>query len=175
MCTSPGGTQVGVVFVGWLTAVVLALLLTALAAGVGVTIGTGAHDSATYAPDSGRGIGPARMVTLLVILFIAFLVGGYVAARLASSGGGRQGVAVWLGAALVSIVLAALGLVAGDSLDVLTQIDVLASIPVRPQQAATGRPLPLVTTAPVTLLGAVLGGFAGERHRRMIHAADLPM
>src|SRR5829696_5725184 len=92
-----GGMKFGSAFFGWLTAVGTAVLLTALLAAAGTAIGLAASDSDTVqdatgaVADSARSIGIAGGLALLVILFVSYYCGGYVAGRMARFDGAKQG------------------------------------------------------------------------------------
>ena len=66
---------------------------------------------------------------LLVIVFLAYYAGGYVAGRMARFNGAKQGVAVWLWALVVAAVVAVLGMVAGDQYDILADLNTFPRIP----------------------------------------------
>jgi hypothetical protein len=46
---------------------------------------------------------------LLVLLLISYFAGGYVAGRMARFDGAKQGIAVWLWALIVAVIVAILG------------------------------------------------------------------
>ena len=106
-----GGVKIGSAFFGWLTATGMAVLLTALAAAAGtaVSVATG-NESASEATDAvgatAETIGLVGGIILLVILFLAYYSGGYVAGRMARFDGIKQGVAVWVWAIVVAIIVA---------------------------------------------------------------------
>jgi hypothetical protein len=166
-----GGIKWGAAFFGWLTANGLAVLLVALlsAAGVaiGLTQGLPSTDEATPQADT---IGIAGGIVLLVILFLAYLAGGYVAGRMARFDGARQGIAVWIIGLLVVIALAVAGIVFGAQYNVLQQLD-LPRIPIDEGTATTGGIIALVAVLVVTLLGAILGGKLGDRYHRRVDRA----
>jgi hypothetical protein len=168
-----GGIKWGAAFFGWLSANGLAVLLVALlsAAGVaiGLTQGVPTTDEAVQQADT---IGIAGIVALLVVLFLAYLAGGYVAGRMARFDGARQGIAVWVIGLLVVLVLAVLGLVLGSQYNVLQSLN-LPRIPIGEGTATTAGIIALVAVLVVTLLGAVLGGKLGERYHRRIDRAGL--
>ena len=118
----------------------------------------------------GGGIGGG--IAVLVVLFLAYLAGGYVAGRMARFDGARQGVAVWVIGLLVVIALAVLGLVLGSKYNVLQSLN-LPRIPIGEGTATTAGIIALVAILLVTLLGAVLGGKTGERYHRKIDRAGL--
>ena len=168
-----GGIKWGAAFFGWLSANGLAVLLVALisAAGVavGLTQGVPSTDEAVQQADT---IGIVGIIALLVVLFLAYLAGGYVAGRMARFDGARQGVAVWVIGLLVVIALAVLGAVLGAEYNVLQQLN-LPRIPIGEGTATTAGIIALVAVLLVTLLGAVLGGKLGERYHRKIDRAGL--
>src|SRR3954467_11514870 len=91
-----GGFSWGADFFGWLSAVGVATLLTALVAATGAAIGL------TSSSDASSTVGIVGGILLLVVLMIAYYCGGYVAGRMARFNGPRQGIAVWLIGLLVT-------------------------------------------------------------------------
>lgn len=75
---------------------------------------------------------------LLVILFIAYYAGGYVAGRMARFDGAKQGIAVWLWALVIAIVVAVVLAVAGSEYNVLSQLNSLPRVPISEGHLATG-------------------------------------
>lgn len=171
-----GGMKLGSAFFGWLTATGLAVLLTALLSAVGAGVGV-ANDAdpaelADQATQEAGTVGLIGGIVLAVILFVAYFAGGYVAGRMARFDGAKQGVAVWLWAVVIAVVLAVIGIVAGNQFNVLSQLNGFPRIPVDEGTLTTGGIIALVVTAIITLVGAVLGGLAGMRyHRRVDQAA----
>jgi hypothetical protein len=166
-----GGIKWGAAFFGWLSANGLAVLLVALlsAAGVaiGLTQGVPSTDDAVQEADT---IGIVGGIVLLVVLFLAYFAGGYVAGRMARFDGARQGIAVWVIGLLVVIALAVLGLVFGSQYNVLQQLN-LPRIPIDEGTATTGGIIALVAVLLATLAGAVLGGRLGDRYHRKVDRA----
>ena len=169
-----GGIKWGAAFFGWLSANGLAVLLIALLSATGVAIGLTqgvsageATDTAGQAADT---VGIGGGIALLVILFLAYLAGGYVAGRMARFDGVRQGIAVWVIGLLVVLALAALTAVLGAEYNVLSQLN-LPRIPVDEGTATTAGIIALVAVLVVTLLGAVLGGKLGDRFHRKVDRA----
>ena len=166
-----GGIKWGAAFFGWLSANGLAVLLVALLSAAGVAIGlTQGVPSTDEAAQQADTIGVVGGIVLLVILFLAYLAGGYVAGRMARFDGTRQGVAVWVIGLLVVLALAALGLVFGAQFNVLQQLN-LPRIPIDEGTATTGGIIALVAVLIVTLLGAILGGKLGDRFHRKVDRA----
>ncbi|WP_336922003.1 hypothetical protein [Aquipuribacter sp. SD81] len=169
-----GGVKVGSAFFGWLVAVGLLALLLGLLSGAGAVFGLASPDVVEDAVQSDpQTIGIAAGVVLLVVLLLAYFAGGYVAGRMARFDGAKQGVAVWLWAVVVAVVVAVLGLLAGDRFDVLAQVNAFPRLPVNEGDLTTGGIVAAVVAALVALLGAVLGGAAGTRYHRKVDRAGL--
>ena len=166
-----GGIKWGAAFFGWLSANGLAVILLALlsAAGVGLGLAQGL-DTADEAARQADTLGIAGGIAVLVVLFLAYLAGGYVAGRMARFDGPRQGVAVWVIGLLVVLALAVAGAVLGAQYNVLQQLN-LPRIPIEEGTATTAGIITLVAMLVATLVGAVLGGTLGTRYHRKIDRA----
>jgi hypothetical protein len=173
-----GGIKWGAAFFGWLSANGLAVILLALLSAAGVAFGLSQASSAGQAVDQAADqataqadtIGVAGGIALLVVLFLAYLAGGYVAGRMARFDGAKQGIAVWVIGLLVLIALAALGAVLGAEYNVLSRLN-LPSIPLSGDTLTTAGIIAGIAALLVTLLGAVLGGKIGERYHRKVDRA----
>ncbi len=166
-----GGIKWGAAFFGWLSANGLAVILIALLSAGGLAIGlTQGLDSADEALDEATTIGLAGGIALVVVLFLAYLAGGYVAGRMSRFDGIRQGVAVWLIGLLVVAALAIAGLVFGSEYNVLQRLD-LPRIPIDEGTGTTGGIIALVAVLLATLIGAILGGKLGTRYHRKVDRA----
>ena len=163
-----GGIKWGAAFFGWLSANGLAVILIAIVSAAGVAIGlTDGVTTADEAASRAGTLGLAGGIALLVVLFLGYLAGGYVAGRMARFDGVKQGLAVWLIGLVVAVLLAAAGAILGARYNVLQQLN-LPRIPVDEGTATTAGVITLVAVLVVTLLGAVLGGKLGDRfHRRV--------
>lgn len=109
---------------------------------------------------------------MLVILFVAYYCGGYVAGRMARFNGIKQGIAVWIWAIVIAIVVAILAAVAGDQYNVLSQLNSFPGIPVSEGDLTTAGIIVVVVVV-VSLIGAILGGLAGMRFHRKVDKAGL--
>ena len=167
-----GGIKWGAAFFGWLSANGLAVVLVALlsAAGVGLSLAQGVDSVADVPADTGDVLGVAGGVALLVVLFLAYLAGGYVAGRMARFDGARQGLAVWLIGLLVVVLLAVAGVALGAEFNVLQQLD-LPRIPIDEGTATTTAVVTLAAVLVATLVGALLGGTLGTRYHRRVDRA----
>jgi len=163
-----GGMKVGAGFFGWLAATGMAVILTALVAAVAAALGM--SQNLTTADATTGNVAKAGLVggiVLLVIVLVAYYCGGYVAGRMARFNGLKQGLAVWLWAVIVTIVLGVLGAVAGSKFNLMDQVSV-PNLGVSTDRFTWTGVLALVVVAAVALLGAILGGLAGMRfHRRV--------
>jgi MFS family permease len=166
-----GGIKWGAAFFGWLSANGLAVILVALLSAAGVALGLAQNvDTADEAVDQANEIGIGGGIAILVVLFLAYLAGGYVAGRMARFDGARQGLAVWIVGLLVVLVLAAAGAILGSKYNVFQDLN-LPRIPVDEGTATTAGILTLVAILVVTLAGAVLGGKLGDRYHRRVDRA----
>lgn len=172
-----GGIKPGSAFFGWLTATGMAVLLIALLAAAGTAVGLATDRNVASATDVAdqnvQTVGWVGGIVLLVILFVAYYCGGYVAGRMARFDGAKQGLAVWLWALFIAIVLAVVGLVAGDQYNVLPQLNSFPRIPIGEGNLTMGGIIVAVAIALVTLIAAVLGGLAGMRYHRKVDKAGL--
>jgi hypothetical protein len=166
-----GGIKWGAAFFGWLSANGLAVLLIALFSAAGVAFGLAENvDTADEAAAQAETLGIGGGIAVLVVLFLAYLAGGYVAGRMARFDGARQGLATWLIGLIVVLLLAGAGVVLGAQYNVLSQLN-LPRIPIDEGTATTAGIITLVAILLVTLLGAVLGGKLGERYHRKVDRA----
>ena len=172
-----GGMKFGTAFFGWLTATGAALLLTALVAGAGAAVGLGSQDdpnvAADVAAENASTVGLIGAIALIVVVFVAYLCGGYVAGRMARFSGAKQGVAVWLWALIIAVVLAIVGAIAGSQFNVLANLNSFPRIPINEGDLALSSILTVIAIAIVSLGGAVLGGVAGMRFHRKVDRAGL--
>ncbi|WP_434994745.1 YrzE family protein [Arthrobacter sp. Ld5] len=168
-----GGMRFGSAFFGWLTATGMFVLLSALVGGLASLFGVGGNLSTTELT-SGSGEAQSAAITTAVVLgimlLVAYYTGGYVAGRMARFSGAKQGVAVWLWAVIVTLVLAIIGLVVGNQANVTERVQDLG-LPSLQDFTGPGL-LVLLVVAAIALAGAVLGGLAGMRYHRRIDRAD---
>jgi hypothetical protein len=160
-----GGIQWGSDFFGWLCAIGLASILTALLVAAGVALGLSTSD-ATNA-NTAQQIGLGGGIALLVVLAIAWFCGGYVAGRMARFDGARQGIGVWLWTILAALIVAAVAAIGGTSYDIYARLN-LPRIAVGDNTLTAGGAIAGAAAIIVTLLFAVIGGKAGERYHRRV-------
>lgn len=152
-----GGLDVPATLGGALAALGAFLLLSSL---VGAVVGTIGYQSGVE--DSDLSIG--GLIAGLVVLFVACLIGGWVAGRLARHRGGLHGLLAVLWVVVLAAVLAALAALVGDTFDVTDQIDLpswFSGDALAVSAIVTG-----VVALLLMLLGGWLGGRLGERRAR---------
>jgi hypothetical protein len=164
-----GGFNIGAAFFGWLVAVGMAALLTAVLSAAGTAIGLTSL-SGQEAQSGAATIGIVGGALVVLVLALAYLAGGYVAGRMSRFDGARQGVGVWVFGLAVTILLAVLGLIFGSEYNVLAQLN-LPRIPVDEGSLATGGAIALALVLIGTLIGAIAGGKLGERYHRKVDRA----
>ena len=166
-----GGFNWGAAFFGWLVAVGIAVILTAILSAAGGAIGL-TELSENEAESNAETISIVAGAVLVAILALAYYAGGYVAGRLSRFDGARQGFGAWLFGILVTIALAVAGAVFGSEYNVLEQLN-LPRIPIDEGDLATGGLIALAAIVVATLLAAIAGGKVGERYHRKVDRAGL--
>ena len=163
-----GGTNWGAAFFGWIVAVGVGALLTALLSAAGAAIAL-TELTPGEARESAETISLVGGIALLIVALISYFAGGYVAGRMSRFDGGRQGLGVWIVSILVAVFLAILGAIAGSEYNVLGGLE-LPRIPIDEGDVTTGGVIFLIASALGTLLAAMAGGKAGERYHRRVDA-----
>ena len=173
-----GGMKFGSAFFGWLTATGTAVLLTAVVAAAGAAVGLGtAGGSANAAVDqaskNASTVGIVGAIALVVILFVAYYCGGYVAGRMARFDGAKQGIAVWLWAVIIAVVVAVLSLILGSQYNILGNLNSFPRIPLGEGSVTLTGIITAIIVALVSLGGAILGGISGMRYHRRVDRVGL--
>jgi membrane protease YdiL (CAAX protease family) len=166
-----GGIHWGSAFFGWLVAVGIAVLLTAILSAAGAAIGL-TSTSGSQAKSNAGTIGIVGGILLLIVLMVAYYAGGYVAGRMGRFNGPRQGLATWIVGLVVTIVLAVAGAVLGSKYNVLAQLQ-LPRIPVSEGSLTTGGIIALAAILVGTLIAALAGGKAGTHFHRKVDRVGL--
>jgi hypothetical protein len=169
-----GGLKIGSAFFGWLTATGMALLLSALVAVTGLLAGEASGtDTATEVSDAldiqVESLGILGIVVALVIIFVAYYSGGYVAGRMARFDGIKQGIAVWGWALLVAVVVGGIGAVADNDYEGSLGMPKISMDETTTTTAIVAGVLVLA----VSLIGAMTGGLAGMRFHRRVDKTGL--
>ena len=167
-----GGIKIGSAFFGWLAATGMAALLSGIVAVTGVVAGeTTGTDTASETADaldlSMESLGVLGVVIALVIWFVAYYSGGYVAGRMARFDGIKQGLAVWGWSIVVAIVIGVLGAVFGNDYTGTAIPDI------RFDETTTTVVVSVAVVLLTSLVGAMLGGLAGMRFHRRVDRTGL--
>lgn len=168
-----GGMKFGSAFFGWLTATGLFVLLSSLAGALAAVFGFGAGLSSsdvTSGSGEAQSTGITAAIVLGLILLISYFAGGYVAGRMARFSGVKQGVAVWLWAIIVAVVLAIVGFILGNQANISERFQGIG-VPSFQELSGPGL-IGLLVVAAIALIGAILGGLAGMRYHRRIDRTD---
>ena len=117
---------------------------------------------------SGEDLSIGGLIAGLVVLLLAFFIGGWVAGRVARYDGGRNGVMAVIWFLLLAGLLSALGAFYGDRYDVFSRFEL-------PQwfsadDAGTAAIISAVVGALVALVAGWLGGTVGARYHRRADA-----
>jgi hypothetical protein len=167
-----GGVNWGAAFFGWIVAVGIGVLLTAIVSAAGAAIGLTNGVSGGDAKSNAGTIGIVGGALLIAIAVIAYYAGGYVAGRMSRFDGARQGFAVWLFGLVVTLLVAGAGAIFGDQYNVFEKLN-LPRIPVSPSDLTTGGAIALAAIVIGSLLAALAGGKIGQRYHRRVDRAAL--
>ncbi len=114
----------------------------------------------------------AGTVAAIAVLFVAFVVGGWVAARMARFDGSRNGLIVALWFTVLVVVFGALGIWAGTEYNVFAALDLPDWVSHwENQDVTTATALLASAAALVTYAGGYLGGVLGDIYNTKVNAA----
>lgn len=171
-----GGMKIGSAFFGWLAATGLIVMVIAALAAAGVGIGTVTGTTVDQALQEGQTgtqtVGLIGGMVLLIILFAAYLAGGYVAGRMARFNGARQGLAVWLWGVVMTALIVGIAALVGSQQDI-TAVFNLPRLQIGEQTGTIATLIGIALAAVVALVGAILGGLAGMRFHRKVDRTDV--
>jgi hypothetical protein len=160
-----GGLDLAASLTGMLVAIAMILILGGL---IAAAVGTIAFEGGIAATDENITLG--SLIAGLVTLFVAFLVGGWAAGRMARYDGGVNGLmtAVWF--LILTAIFAGLGLWIGEQYNVFVDVEMPNwTATWLGTDATTGAVIGGIVAVLVSLLGGLLGGTLGARYHR---AAD---
>ena len=169
-----GGVKVGAAFFGWLVAVGIGVLLTALVAATGTAIGLASDGRIDVETADAETVGIVGAALVLLIMFVAYFAGGYVAGRMARFDGAKQGLAVFLWAIVMAILVALLAWAAGTEFNLLLDVNAFPRLLIDEGDWTTTGVIAAVIWLVASLGGAILGGLTGVRYHRKVDAAGYP-
>ncbi len=155
-------------FYGWLVAIALVALFTALLSAAGAS--TALTNGVASLTSNAASIGIMSALFLVVAMTVSYYAGGYVAGRMSRFDGGRQGLGVWIMGLIAAAVLAIAGALFGANYNLLQQLN-LPHIPVNQGTFTTGGLITLVLGLAVTLAAAITGAKVGEAYHRRVDEA----
>jgi hypothetical protein len=159
-----GGLDIPGTLVGMLTALALLVLLAGL---IGAAVGTIGYQVGLKHNVHDLSIG--ALAGGIAAVFVAFLIGGWAAARIARYDGLRNGIMTAVWAIVLAAILAGLGTWLGNHYNVFEQVD-LPNWFSRDTLTA-GAIASSVASIVAMLAGGALGGLWGERFHRRADAA----
>jgi hypothetical protein len=171
-----GGLNVGAAFFGWIVAMGISVLLTALLAAAGSAIALTTINvpdvQGALSGETVQTIGLVGGALLLLALATAYYAGGYVAGRMSRFNGIRQGLGVWVIGLIVTILLGILGVTVGAQYNLFQNLN-LPALPVNQSTLTTSGLVTSLLALVITLLTAVIGGRMGERYHNKVDEAGV--
>ena len=104
---------------------------------------------------------------------MSYYSGGYVAGRMARFNGIKQGIAVWIWAMVIAVLVAVTAAALGSKFNLLAHLDGLPRFPRKGSDATSGAIIAIVIAVLAAFIGAVAGGLAGMRFHRKVDKAGL--
>jgi len=154
-----GGIDIPASLVGMLTALSAVLILAGL---VGAAVGVVGYQ--TGLEENAEDLSIGSLIGGVAILFVAYLIGGWAAGRIARYDGARNGFATGIWTLVFAAILAALGAWAGAEYDVFENVQLPQWFD---EDALT---LPAIASGIGAILamfvGGIIGGLWGERYHR---------
>ena len=159
-----GGLDLPATLVGMLTALALTAILGGL---IGAAIGAVGYQTGIGGAEEELSL--AGLIGGVVTLFVAFLIGGWAAARIARYDGGRNGVMTGVWTIVLGAILSALAAGLGAEYDVFRNLNMPQWLS---QDALTAAAIGSgIAAVAAMLVGGWLGGRWGERYHRRADAA----
>ncbi|HVD26525.1 MAG TPA: hypothetical protein VNB86_11090 [Gaiellaceae bacterium] len=154
-----GGIDIPATLVGMLTALSTTLILAGL---IGAAVGAVGYQ--TGLESDAQDLSFASMIGGVAVLFVAYVIGGWAAGRIARYDGARNGFATGIWTLILAAIVSGLAAWLGSEYDVLGNVDL-------PQWFSTDA---FTTTAIVSgvaaviamFVGGTIGGYMGERYHR---------
>jgi MFS family permease len=154
-----GGIDIPASLVGMLTALATTLILGGI---VGAAVGAVGYQ--TGLESDAEDLSMWSLIGGVAVLFVAYVIGGWAAGRIARYDGVRNGFATGIWTLILGAILAGLGAWAGSEYDVFENVEL-------PQwfdsdALTTAAIISGVAAIAAMFAGGILGGFWGERYHR---------
>jgi len=163
-----GGFYWGSDFIGFAVATFFTVVFLGI---VGAIVGAVGFQLHAQVPKIGSAVsgttqqlGVGALIGSLIALFLAYLIGGYTAGRMARFDGAKNGAGVVIWTVIVAIILGIVGGVAGNKFNVASQLH----LTIDRATLTTAGAISLVVTLVIMLLASILGGRMGVNYHRRI-------
>jgi hypothetical protein len=163
-----GGFYWGADFIGFAVAAFFTMVFLGV---VGAIVGSVGYQLGQPLPKIGHAVsstqqnlGIGALIGFVVAIFLAYLIGGYTAGRMARFSGALNGLGVVIWTVVIAILLGIVGTALGSNFNVASQMH----LKFNPQTATAAGVISGIITLLVMILGATLGGMLGERYHRDI-------
>ncbi len=160
-----GGIDIPASLVGMLTALSTTLILAGI---VGAAVGVVGYQTGLEQNAEAGEVSTASLIGGVAVLFVAYLIGGWAAGRIARYDGARNGFAAGVWTLVLGAILAGLGAWVGSEYDVLRDRELpqwFESDALTIAAIISG-----ISAIAAMFAGGILGGLWGERyHRRADH------
>lgn len=157
------------ILAGTLVAFATFALLLAVAAGILAAVGV---DTAALTSNDWERLGIGGGIVAALVLFLSYFFGGYISGRMARRAGALNGGLVFLTAILIGLVIAVVVGSQADTEAVARDLRVLG-VPTSGSEYGDIGTVAGIAAIVAMLLGAILGGLAGERWHGKLAARAL--
>jgi MFS family permease len=154
-----GGIDIPATLVGMLTALSTTLILAGL---VGAAVGAVGYQ--TGLESDAQDISTASLIGGVAVLFVAYVIGGWAAGRIARYDGARNGFATGIWTLILAAIVSGLAAWLGSEYDVLGNVDLpqwFSSDAFTMTAIASG-----IAGVIAMFVGGTIGGYMGERYHR---------
>ncbi len=154
-----GGVDIPASLVGMLTALSTTLILAGL---IGAAVGAVGYQ--TGLEESAEDLSIGSLIGGVAVLFVAYLIGGWAAGRIARYDGARNGFATGIWTLILAAILAGLGAWAGSEYDVFRNVELPQWF--ESDALTTAAIISGIAAIAAMFAGGILGGLWGERYHR---------
>jgi hypothetical protein len=163
------GFKFGAAFFGWLIMLSMVVLLTASLTGIGAGASYVLDYTRTDARQQAGTVAIAAAAVFVLMVCLAFYIGGYVGGRLARFDGARQGFGVWMISLVLIVIAVGAGAYFNNQYDLVSRVD-RPNVPLTNDTLITGGLITAAAVLMLPLLAALLGGKTGQRYHDKIDA-----
>ncbi|WP_328326958.1 hypothetical protein OHA70_39480 [Kribbella sp. NBC_00382] len=161
------GFKFGAAFFGWLIMISMLVLLSAVVGGAAIAGYYILGYTKTDLEDNAGTVAISAAAAVVVVITLAYYIGGYVAGRLARFDGMRQGFGVWMISLLLIVLASSAGAFLNSREDYAGRID-RPNVPLTDDTLLTGGLITAAALLMLPLLFALLGGRTGQRYHDKI-------